>query len=568
MAGGIGGVLHRFLPGLAALGGYQRSWFRYDLAAGVSVAAVAIPMAMAYSQVAGLPAVYGLYASILPLVAYALFGTSRQLVMAPDAAACAIIAAVVVPLAGDNVDRAVSLSMTLAVLAGVVCIAAGLARLGFIANFLARPILIGYFNGIAIHIIIGQMGKLFGFSMKSKGFFRHAWELVSRLGETHVLTLAIGVGTFVGLRLLKRFLPRVPAPLVAVVSGIVASGVFHLEERGVALLGEIPPGLPALMVPQVAAADWGPLVSGAFGLALISFSSAMVTARGFAVKNRYEVDANRELVALGAADIGAGALQGFAVSGAASRTAVSDSMGGKSQVTGLVAAGIVVLTLFFLAGPLASLPLPVLAAVLVSAVLGLFDVPKLRRLLRISPQEFRLSIVTLLGVITVGVLPAVLVAVGLAILQLLIKASSPHDAILGRIPGTDQYHNLEDYAEAETTPGVLVYRFDSGLVFFNSDRFKTRVRTVVAAASSPVRAFVLDAGSMPLTDSTGAAALGEVRDELTDGGIVFAVAGAKGPLRLMFEKTGLTEQVGAGLMFPSVHEAVTELSQKGSQPTP
>lgn len=559
MAGTASRILSRVAPGVAALSGYQRSWFRSDLVAGVSVAAVAIPIAMAYAQVAGLPPVYGLYASILPLVAYALFGTSRQLVMAPDAAACAIVAAVVVPLAAEDVGRTVSLSMTLAVMTGVVCIAAGLFRLGFLANFLARPILVGYFNGIAIHIIMGQLGKLFGFPMKSQGFFKHAWEFVSRLGETHALTLAIGLGFFVGLRLLKRFLPKVPAPLAAVVLGILAAELFHLKERGVALLGEIPAGLPSLVVPQLAAEDWGPLASGAVGLALISFSSAMVTARGFAVKNRYEVDANGEFIALGAADIGAGVLQGFAVSGAASRTAVADSVGGKSQVTGLVAAGIVVLCLLFLTGPLAALPMTVLAAVLISAVLGLFDVTGLRRLWRISPQEFGLSAITLLGVITVGVLPAVLVAVGLAIVHLLMRASSPHDAVLGRVPGTDQYHNVADYAEAQATPGVLVYRFDSGLVFFNSDRFKSRIRTVVSQAASPVDLFVLSAESMPSIDITGAAALGEIRDELCDRGILFAVAAAKGPVRLMMEKTGITERVGPDRIFPTVHAAVVSL---------
>ncbi len=549
-------AIHRFAPGLAALGSYDPAWIRYDLLAGVSVAAVAVPIAIAYSQLAGLPPVYGLYASILPLVAYAVFGTSRQLIMAPDAATCAIVAAVVMPLAGPDPARYLSLSMTLAMMTGVFCIVAGLMRLGFLTNFLARPILAGYLNGIAISIISGQLGKLFGFSVKSSGFFRLLAEFVSKLGETHGPTLTVGLAVFALLRLLKRLAPRIPAPLIGVALGITASQFFRLGERGVALLGTIPAGLPKLMIPEIGMSDWGPLALGAVGLALISFNSAMVTARGFAVKNRYEIDSNQEFIALGVADIGAGMLQGFAVSGADSRTAVNDSVGGKSQVTGLVAAGLIVVTLLFLTVPLASLPIAVLSAVLVNSALGLFDLPGLVGLRRISPREFRLSIITLLGVITVGVLPGVLVAVGVAILQLLAKASHPHDAVLGRIPGTDGYHDIKDRPEAETIPGLLIFRFDSALVFFNSDHFKSRVRTVVKEAKAEVRCLVLDAETMPGMDSTGAAALGEVCNELTEKSIFFAIAQAKGPLRDLLDRTGLKQQIGPDRLFPTLESAV------------
>ncbi len=559
----MGGVarraIHRFVPGLAALGSYNPTWFRYDLVAGVSVAAVAVPIAIAYSQLAGVPPVYGLYASILPLIAYAVFGTSRQLIMAPDAATCAIVAAVVMPLAGHDSARYVSLTAGLAILTGVFCIAAGAARLGFLTNFLARPILSGYLNGIAISIISGQLGKLFGFSLHPTGFFRQFAEFISKLGETHGLTLAVGLATFALLRLLKRLSPKLPGPLIAVGLGIAASQFFRLGERGVVLLGEIPAGLPPLVIPGIGGADLERLALGAVGLALISFNSAMVTARSFAVKNRYEIDSNQEFIALGVADIGAGILQGFAVSGADSRTAVNDAVGGKSQVTGLVAAGLLLLVLLFLTVPLSSLPIAVLAAVLIHAALGLFDLPSLVALRRISPQEFRLSILTLLGVITVGVLPGVLVAVGMAILQLVAKASHPHDAILGRIPGTDGFHDIMSRPEAETFPGLLIFRFDSALVFFNSDHFKSRVRTVVKEAKGEVRCFVLDAGSMPLMDSTGAAVLGEVCSELAEKGVGFAIAGAKEPLAYMLEKTGLKEQIGSDRLFPTLESAVARL---------
>ena len=553
--------MRRFAPGLAALTSYDRRWLGDDLVAGVSVAAVAVPIAIAYSQLAGTPPVNGLYASILPLVVYAIFGTSRQLILAPDAATCAIVASVVMPLAGGDVARHLSLTAALTVMTGVLCIGAGLGRLGFLANFLSRPILAGYLNGIAISIIAGQLGKLSGMTLKPAGFFRQSAEFLSRLGEIHGPTLIVGIVAFVGLRVLKRLSPRAPGPLVAVAGGILAAWLFPLGIRGVALLGQIPPGLPSLRFPDVGLNDLEPLGYGAVGLALISFNSAMVTARGFAVKNRYEIEPNQEFVALGVADIGAGLLQGFAISGADSRTAVNDAVGGKSQVTGLVAAVLLVLTLLFLTAPLALLPIPVLAAILISSALGLFDIPSLRTLYAYSPQEFWLAMLTLLGVITVGVLPGVVVAVLIALMQLLAKASRPHDAVLGRMPGVDGYHNLEHYPEARSLPGLVIFRWGAALVFFNADRFKSRVRSIVGGPGSRVQVVIIDAESMPGLDSTGAATLGELHAELRDRGIVLAVSGAHGLTRMMLERTKLREQIGGDLCVPTIDTALSRVRQ-------
>ena len=544
-----------------SLSGYQKTWFRHDLLAGVSVAAVALPIAIAYSQLAGVPPAYGLYASLLPLVAYALLGSSRQLIIAPDAATCAIVAAVVAPLAGQDPARYLSLVAALAIIAGVFCIAAGLARLGFLTNFLARPILTGYLNGIAICIIAGQLGALFGFSLRPAGFFRLLWQFFSKLGETHGPTLAVGGAALALLLLLARLLPKVPGPLVAVVLGIAGSAVFGLAKYGVRLLGMIPAGLPALRIPAVGGHDWQPLAVGAVGLALISYNSAMVTARGFAAKNRYDIDPNREFIALGVANIGAGLLQGFAVSGADSRTAVNDSMGGKSQVTGLVTAAVLALTLLFFTKPLAWLPMAVLSAVLIKAAMGLFDVRGLATLRRVSPPEFRLCLITLLGVITVGVLPGVVVAVGLAIVMLLVRASRPHDAVLGRIPGTNIYREAATSPGAESFPGLVIYRFDASLVFFNADRFKARVRTVVREAPAPVRHFLLDAETIPLLDTTGAAILDQLRGDLENEGIGMAVAEAKSQVRGMLDRTGLAGKIGPDRMFTTVNAAVEALSK-------
>jgi len=543
------------------LRGYQKSWFSHDLLAGVSVAAVALPIAIAYSQLAGVPPVYGLYASLLPLVAYAFLGSSRQLIIAPDAATCAIVAAVVAPLAGQDMGRYVSLTAALAIITGVFCIAAGLARLGFVTNLLARPILVGYLNGIAICIITGQLGTLFGFSLAPAGFFRLLGRFFSNLGQTHGPTLAVGAATLALLLLLGRVAPKVPGPLVAVTLGIAGSAALSLARHGVKILGKIPAGLPVPAIPAVGGLDWQPLAVGAVGLALISYNSAMVTARGFATKNRYDIDPNREFIALGAANIGAGILQGFAVSGADSRTAVNDAMGGKSQVTGLVAAAVLALTLLFLTGPLGWLPMAVLSAVLIKASLGLFDLRALAVLRRVSPKEFRLCLITLLGVITVGVLPGVVVAVGVAIAQLLMRESWPHDAVLGRIPGTNDYYDKTTHPAAETFPGLVIYRFDASLVFFNADYFKTRARTVVQEAPAPVRVFLLDAETMPYLDTTGAAVLDRVRGDFERDGITLAVAAAKSPVRAMLERTGLAQRIGPDRMFPTVPGAVEALGK-------
>jgi len=550
--------LKRFLPGVASMAHYDRTWLRSDLVAGVSVAAVAVPVAIAYAQLAGVPPVYGLYASILPLVAYAFMGTSRQLIVAPDAATCAMVATIVAPIAAGNSDRIVPLTMMLTLITGVFCIAGGLARMGFLTNFLARPILTGYLNGIALSIISGQLGRLFGFHLDSAGFFRLLVRFFSQIGRTHVLTLVVGVATFALLRILKHLGPKVPGPLVAMVLGIAASSFFRLSEHGVAMLGLIPAGLPALLIPNIGAQEWGPLVIGAAGLALISFNSAMVTARGFAVKNHYDIDSNQEFVALGVADLGAGLMQGFAVSGADSRTAVNDSVGGKTQVTGLIASGLIVLVLLFLTAPLALLPITVLAAVLVNAALGLFDLESLVTLRKVSRPEFRLSILSTLGVITLGVLPGVAIAVAMAMLLILIRASKPHDAVLGRMAGAG-FRDMEIHPEAEAIEGLMIYRFDSSLLFFNSDFFKSRVKALVMNTTPKPRHFLLVAETIILLDTTGAATLEELIEEFSGLDITFAVAQAKRPVRGMLERTGLTQKIGENNLFPTVEAAVMAL---------
>ena len=509
--------MDKIAPGLAMLRGYRREWLRLDVGAGLSVAAVALPTAIAYAQLAGFPPVVGLYASILPLVAYAVFGTSRQLIVNPDAAVCAMVAAIVAPLAAGNADLYVTLAVALAVFAGVACIAAGVFRLGFLADFLGKPVLVGFLNGIAISIFLGQIGKLFGFTIESGRVIPRLIEFVSKLPWTHLPTLLVGLATFLILRGVRRFFPKLPAPMVALVAAVVLVRWLRLDLQGVATIGLVPAGLPSLRWTarrrRTCSVD---LLPGAIGLALVSFTSGMVTARSFAARNRYDIDVDRELIALGACNIAAGLSQGFAVTGADSRTAVNDSMGGKSQVTGLVAAATMAIVLLFFTGPLQYLPVCGLGAVLISAALGLFDWKAMVRLYRIREGELVVCVAAMLGVVTLGALQGILMAIVLAMLVLLVRSSRPADGVLGRVEGLPGFHNVTRYEGATTVPGLVLYRFNASVIFFNAAYFKRRVLEVVAAIPDATW-LVVDGAPIVHLDSTGADTIAELADELSRG---------------------------------------------------
>jgi high affinity sulfate transporter 1 len=544
-----------WIPGLRVVRTYRREWFPSDVVAGVSVAAVAIPIGIAYARLAGFPPVVGIYSCILPPVAYAIFGSSRQLIVNPDAAACAIVAATLAPMAAGDAARYADLSIALTFLTGLLCIAGGLAGLGVIANFLSRPILTGYLNGIALSIIAGQLGTLFGFHVASAGFFRTLARVMGHLSETHLTTLAVGLALFVLLRALKHLAPRVPAPLVAVVAGIGAVYVLGLDHHGVAVVGPVPAGFPAPRIPLINAGELLPLIFGACGIVLVSFCSMVTTARGFAAKNGYVVDTEQDMIALGICDLASGINRGFVVSGADSRTAVADSAGGKTQVTALVAAATMAAVLLLLTAPLAYLPTAALAAILVSSALGLFDLTSVRTYYRVSRPEFRHSVAATLGVMTVGVLPGVLIAVGLALLRLLRLASRPHDAVLGLVEGRDGVYAEEGEA-GKTIPGLMIYRFDASLLFFNADYFTERVLAFGDDADTFPRWVLFDAESVPVLDVTGADALDALRAELSGRGSTLAIARAKGMFRGMLERTGVAERIGTEHLFPTVRAGV------------
>src|SRR5438094_1575630 len=550
--------LGRIAPGLTSLLKYQRLDLPWDLRAGLSVAAVALPVGVAYAQLAGFNPAVGLYSSILPLLAYAIFGTSRQLIIGPDAATCALVTAGVGPLAAGAQQLYESLSVTLAVLAGILCIGASFLKLGALADFLSKPILVGFLNGIALSIILGQIGKIFGYSITMGGIVPRLTEFIEKLGLTHWPTLAVGLGTFLVLLAAPRLFRGIPAALVAIIVAAIAVRVLGLEGQGVKTVGDVPAGLPHVRVPQVPLALLPSLLGDAAGLALVTFSSMMLTSRSFASKNRYDIDADREFAALGIANIASALSQGFAVSGADSRTAMSDATGGRTQVTGLFAAATIAVVLLFFTGPLRYVPTAALGAVLVKAAASLVDLRALGRIYQIDRREFALSIVATLGVVAVGSMEAILVAVVLAILRFVKLVSRPKIEILGEVKGFPGFHAVDRHPEAVTVPGLTLLRFNAPIVFFNAPFFKRGVIAAADAAGPSLKWLVLDMLPITLVDTTGLYTVDEIADKLRERGVILAAAGRQTEWRLWAESRhrGLKDQKIA--IYPTLREVIRD----------
>ncbi|MDF9755381.1 SulP family inorganic anion transporter [Pseudomonas hunanensis] len=547
--------LSRWLPGLANLLHYRREWFHADLQAGLSVAAIQIPIAIAYAQIVGLPPQYGLYACVLPMMVYALVGSSRQLMVGPDAATCAMIGGAVAPLAMGDPQRIAELSVIVTVLVGVMLIAAGVARAGFIASFFSRPILIGYLNGIGLSLLAGQLSKVVGFKIEGDGFILSLINFFQRLGEIHWLTLAIGLAGLGLLIWLPRRYPRLPAALVTVVVFTALAGLFGLDRFGVAILGPVPAGIPELAWPQSSLAETKSLLRDALGIATISFCSAMLTARSFAARHGYAINANHEFLALGVSNLAAGISQGFAISGADSRTAVNDMVGGKSQLVGIIAALVIALILLFFTAPMAWIPQAALGAVLLMAGWGLIDVKSLKTIRKLSRFEFWLCLLTTVGVLGLGVLPGIVFAVTLAILRLLYSIYQPTDAVLGWVPGIEGQVDVRQHKDARTVPGLLVYRFDDAILFFNADYFKMRLLEAVQNVEK-TQVVLFDAEAVTSIDVSGIAALREVRDTLAAQGIHFAIARARGTFLRMLVRSGMARELEEKLLFGSVRAGI------------
>ena len=551
------GALGRIAPGVPRLLRYDyRADFRHDLAAGVSVAAVAVPVGIANARLAGFEPVVGLYASILPPIAYALFGTSRQLIIGPDTATSAMVAAALVPLAAGDPALYVPLSVALALLTGLFCIGASFLRLGALADFLSRPILVGFLNGVAISILFAQIGNIFGFAMESSRIVPRLLEFFTRLPETHLPTLALGAGTFAVLLAARRFVSALPAALLATVAAGAAVALLGLEARGVAVLGTVAGGLPGLGLPYVPLEKLPALTASAAGLALVLFASGMLSARAFASKNRYELDVDREFAAFGAANIASAAFQGFAVSGTTSRTAMVDAAGGRTQVAGLVSAAGVLLVLLFLTGPLRHVPEAALGAILVYASFGIFDLTTLRWLWRVDRLELALAVITMLGVVAVGPIDAILVAVGLALVRFVKITARPRDEVLGKVPGLPGLHAVDRHPGARTWPGIVIYRFDGPVTFFNSAYFRQRALKAAAVAGPGLKWFVLDMVPVSHMDVTGFYALRELRADLEGQGVRLILAGRKTEILLWLRETGLYHEAHESMLYPTLRSAL------------
>ncbi|HIE2420798.1 TPA: SulP family inorganic anion transporter [Pseudomonas aeruginosa] len=548
--------LARWVPGLDSLLHYRRAWFRPDVQAGLSVAAIQIPTAIAYAQIAGFPPQVGLYACILPMLIYALIGSSRQLMVGPDAATAAMVAAAITPLAAGDPQRLVDLSMIVAIMVGLFSIVAGLARAGFIASFLSRPILVGYLNGIGLSLLVGQLGKLFGYEAATSGFVAGILALLENLLHIHWPTLILGSLSLLLMVLLPRRFPQLPGALCGVLLASLAAALLGLDRYGVELLGEVPAGLPQLSWPQTSLEELKSLLRDATGITVVSFCSAMLTARSFAARHRYSINPNHEFVALGLANIGAGVSQGFAISGADSRTAVNDMVGGKTQLVGVVAALVIAATLLLLNKPLGWVPMPALGAVLLLAGWGLIDVQALKGFWKLSRFEFSLCLLTTVGVLSVGVLPGIFVAVSIAVLRLLYYTYRPSDAVLGWMHGIDGQVELAKYPQATTLPGLVIYRFDAPLLFFNADYFKQRVLAVVDGSERP-NAVLLNAEAMTNLDISGLATLHEVQQILKAQGVHLSLARVTGQTLDLLQRSSMLGEIKPPLVFSSVRSGVS-----------
>ncbi len=495
----------RWLPGVQLMRAYPREALRYDLMAGLVLTAMLVPVGIAYAEASGVPGIYGLYATIVPLLAYALFGPSRILVLGPDSALAALIAAVVLPLSAGDPQRAIALASAMAIVAGVVSIAAGLAKLGFITELLSKPIRYGYMNGIALTVLLSQVPKLAGFKVESHGPLRDLFEIVVAFasGAAHGLTFAIGVTTLAAILLLKRA-PRWPGVLIAVVGATLAVAILDLGQAGVSVLGPMPSGLPTFTLPMIGIDDIEAVVGAGIAVALVSFADTSVLSRTYAVKTHTKVDPNQEMVALGAANLAAGLFHGFPISSSSSRTPVAESAGSRTQLTGVVGAVAIALLLVFAPTLLKDLPNTALAAVVIAAAISLFEIEDLKRIWRIQRWEFWLSMVCLAGVATFGAIPGIAIAIVIAVIEFLWDGWRPHSAVLGRVDNVKGYHDVTRYPDARRVPGLVLFRWDAPLFFANSELFRDRVRAAVAACAGPVRWVVVSAEPVTSVDITAA----------------------------------------------------------------
>jgi SulP family sulfate permease len=544
------------LPGLAQFRGYTRDWFRGDVVAGVTVAAYLVPQVMAYATVAGLPPVVGLWAALVPLAVYAVLGSSRQLSAGPESTTALMTATAIAPLAGGDPVRYAAMAAAAALLVGAMCFVAGLVRLGFLADLLSRPVLIGYMTGVAVIMIGGQLSKVTGVPVDGDEFLDQIRSFVAGLDDVHWPTIALAAAVLVVLLVLAWLAPRWPGPLIAILAAAILVSVFSLDRNGIKVVGDIPSGLPTLGFPGMPVADLTALFIPAAGIAVVAFNDNVLTARTFAVRHGQDIDANAELRALGVCNVGSGLTQGFPVSSSGSRTALGDAVGGRTQLYSLVAVVFVLIVMLFGRGVLATFPSAALGALVVYAALRLIDVSEFKRLARFRRSEVALALATTAAVLVFGVLYGVLVAIGLSILELLRRMARAHDGVLGFVPGVAGMHDVDDYPDADFVPGLLVYRYDAPLFFANAENFRERAMAAVNDYPGRVEWFLLNAEANVEVDLTALDAVDQLRAELQRRGIVFAMARVKQDLRDPLKAAGMLERIGEDNIFPTLPTAV------------
>ncbi len=538
---------------------YRREWLSRDLVAGLVLTALLVPQGMAYAELAGLPAITGLYTSILCLVGYAVMGPSRILVLGPDSSLGPMIAATLLPLAGADGDpaRAIALASMLALMVGAIMVVGGIGRLGFIADLLSKPTMVGYMNGLALTILVGQLPKLFGFSVEGDGLITEARGFVRGVADGNTVGAALAVGVFglVLIAIMGRILPKVPAVLVAVVLSIAATSLFNLESRGVDLVGTLPRGFPPLTLPSVHLSDLAVLFGGAAGIALVSLADTIATASAFAERAGGRLDASQEMIGIGAANLAAGLFQGFPVSTSGSRTAVAEKAGARTQVSGLVGALAITAMLLFAPGALRNLPQPTLAAVVISASVSLADIPATRRLYRQNPSDFVISVAAFAGVALLGVLPGIVVAVALSVANVFRRAWRPYQTELGRVEDLPGYHDVHSHPDAERLPGLVVFRFDGPLFFANAQTFRDEIERI-ASSQPPPRWIIVAAEPITDIDTTAADMLEELDRAVNKLGVSLVFAEVKDPVRRKIERYELTATIDPNHFFPTLGAAV------------
>ena len=554
--GGIG----TWLPGIARLRSYRRSWLPRDIVAGLVLTTLLVPQGMAYAGLAGLPPVNGLYATVAGLLAYAMFGPSRILVVGPDSSLAPMIAVVLAPMiaVGSSPARAIALSSMLAIAMGIICLGAGLARLGTVAELLSKPVRIGYLNGIAIIIIAGQLPRLFGMPTSAGGVPKEVWGFVRDVahGAVHTESAIIGVSSLMVVFAFRRWLPRIPGVAVAVIASIAAVSMFDLTSRGVTVIGATPQGFPSLSLPNIGLHDLSTIALAAVGLAFVTLADTAPVSRTLSLRRGEHVDPNREMVAVGAANIAAGLFQGFPISGSVSRSAVAEANGARSQITGVVGAGAIVIILVAANDIMRNLPAATLAAILISAAVTLSDIGSLAWLWKVRPSELLLSLTATVGVAWFGPLRGIGIAVALAVVDFLRRQWRPHSTVLGRLDDRKGYHDMLRHPDAVEAPGLVLFRFDAPLFFANADHFAISLREAITERPDPIHWIVIAAEPITDVDTTAAEMLTSLLDELDARSITVAVAELKGHVKDRLRLYGLLDRIGENLIFPTVGSAM------------